>query len=693
MTFFSTNLAALGYGLAALTYLALTGLILASWRQRSQAYLLVAATFLTALWAGVETLSALNNQAIPFGLVLEVGRNGAWLALLLYILRLRIAPIPTHLRVLQGFSGALVLSLLAALVWPLWVAPLPVVPPWLFSTGLVVLTVLGLVAVEQVYRNTRPEDRWAIKFMCLGLGGLFVFDFYLYANGALFRIINAELWGARGYVITLVAPLIAVSAARNPQWSVPVGLSRNMAFHTASLLVAGSYLLLMAGAGYYLRLFGGDWGTVVQAVFIFAAALLLVLGLSSGTLRARLRVFLSKHFFSYRYDYREEWLKFTRTLSSGAPGEQVGERAIESLAQLVESPGGALWMKEDNLGYQRAAHWNWSDSQGHEPADSAFMQWLSHKQWVIDVCEAKTQAERYPDLTLPAWLFDAPDAWLFIPLPQHDEILGFIVLKPSLGKVNFNWEVSDLLKVAARQAATHLAQMRAANALIVARQFESFNRTTTFVIHDLKNLVAQLSLLLANAEKHKHNPDFQADMLETVASAVTRMNKVLAQLRRGEAQDATRLVSLFDVLTEAAASKRAFKLQPELTLPSPTLKVRADKERLTRAVGHLLQNALEATPQTGNVALSVQVEDEIAVIEIRDNGTGMEEDFIRNHLFRPFDSTKGAGMGIGAYESRETVRALGGHIEVQSTPGVGTLFRLSLPVDHSSENNVAGVRE
>ena len=163
-------------------------------------------------------------------------------------------------------------------------------------------------------------------------------------------------------------------------------------------------------------------------------------------------------------------------------------------------------------------------------------------------------------------------------------------------------------------------------------------------------------------------------------------------MRRGEANDTSRSVSLADILADVAASKRAFKLQPELTLPSPNLHVCADKERLTRAIGHILQNALEATPQTGNVSLAVLADGDMAVVEIRDNGVGMEEDFIRNHLFQPFDSTKGAGMGIGAYESRETLRALGGHIEVKSTPGVGTVFRLSLPVDYSNENKNAGVR-
>jgi putative PEP-CTERM system histidine kinase len=271
----------------------------------------------------------------------------------------------------------------------------------------------------------------------------------------------------------------------------------------------------------------------------------------------------------------------------------------------------------------------------------------------------------------------------------HEELLGFVVLKHSLGNIPFNWEVSDLLKLAARQAAAHLAQMRASNQLIVARQFESFNRTTTFVIHDLKNLVAQLSLLLANAEKHKHNPEFQSDMLDTVENAVARMNKVLAQLRRGGDEARAESVALADILADAAASKQAFKLRPTLDLPPASLRVRAERERLTRAIGHLLQNALEATPPTGRVTLRAFEESGQAIIDIIDCGSGMDDEFIRTRLFQPFDSTKGAGMGIGAYECRETLHALGGNIEVSSTPGSGTHFRLRLPLDNHSGGDAA----
>jgi putative PEP-CTERM system histidine kinase len=296
----------------------------------------------------------------------------------------------------------------------------------------------------------------------------------------------------------------------------------------------------------------------------------------------------------------------------------------------------------------------------------------------------KVRRDLYGDLDPPAWLQNADAAWLVVPLMLHDELLGFVVLKHSLGNVTFNWEVSDLLKVAARQAAAHLAQMRASNQLIVARQFESFNRTTTFVIHDLKNLIAQLSLLLANAEKHKHKPEFQADMLDTVENAVARMNKVLAQLRRGSEAAAVQSVAVADVLSEAAASKQAFKLRPTLELPPPSLRVRADRDQLARAVGHLLQNALEATPPNGQVTLRSAEDSGRAIIDIIDTGSGMDDEFIRTRLFQPFDSTKGAGMGIGAYECRETLRALGGTIEVDSTPGFGTRFRLTLPLDNNA---------
>ena len=671
-----------GHVLGALAFGLLLFLALFIWRYKPQSKYLAAASAASLLWS----LSVGFQPFIsPLGLATEVLRDFAWLGLMFAILRSyrpSDATTPGHLRILFWLALGITAGLIASLVMPAFWLALPTLKSSSIYLSMVSLAVLGLVMVEQVYRGSLPEYRWSLKFLSLGLGGLFAYDFYLYANALLFQQLDREMWAARGLASLVIVPLIAISFARqSSETSTNVALSRRVMFHGASLVGAGVYLLLMAAAGYYIRIFGGNWGGVVQTAFLFAAVILLAVILFSGTLRARMRVWMSKHFFRYHYDYREEWLKFTRMLSEGAVGGKMCERTVEALASLVDSPGGAIWLLDENTGYTRAAYWNMSDAQGTEPASSHLADWLIHRQWVINLDEHRVNPARYDDLELPLWISGLPDAWLLIPLLHHEQLIGFIVLKHSLAKISFNWEVSDLIKTAARQAATHLAQMRASNALIVARQFESYNRATTFVIHDLKNLVAQLSLLLANAQKHKHNPEFQDDMIATIESSVARMNKVLAQLKRGSQPGQQQSVDLSNLLPEVISSKSAFRLKPTLESTGDDLKVCADSAQLGRVIGHILQNALEATPESGKVRIQASKTDNHVRVEISDTGSGMDAEFIRDRLFRPFDSTKGAGMGIGAYECREYVHELGGKITVESEPGRGTTFCILLPVN------------
>lgn len=680
----TSPIAVVGHGLAALAFALLAFLALSVWRDRPQAKYLAVASASSLFWS---LFIGLRPGISPLGLSLEVARDFSWLGLLLAILFARrpsAAPVPGHLKVLFWLALGITAVLLPSLLLPSYWHALPMPKANTIFTCMLCLAVLGLVLVEQVYRGSPSELRWSLKFLSLGLGGLFAYDFYLYANALLFQRLDGEVWGARGLVSLVIAPLVAISYARQSREPITgMALSRRVMFHGAALLAAGIYLLLMAAAGYYIRIFGGDWGGVVQTAFLFAAVILLAVIFFSGTLRARLRVWMSKHFFRYHYDYREEWLKFTRMLSEGAAGERLGERTVEALARLVDSPGGALWLLDENTGYNRIAYWNMSDAQGVEPPSSPFTEWLKTRQWVINLEEYRTTPARYGDLELPTWVSSLQGGWLIIPLMHHEHLIGFIVLKHSLARIGFNWEVSDLIKTAARQAATHLAQMKATNALIVARQFESYNRATTFVIHDLKNLVAQLSLLLANAQKHKHNPEFQDDMIATVESSVMRMNKVLAQLKRGGQDGLQESVDLRQLLPEVISTKSAFRLRPTLDCKGGDLRVYADGAQLARVIGHVLQNALEATPDSGNVHIQANKVDNQVGVTIRDTGCGMDAEFIRDRLFRPFDSTKGAGMGIGAYECREYVRELGGKITVESEPGQGTIFHIWLPAAQS----------
>jgi putative PEP-CTERM system histidine kinase len=501
----------------------------------------------------------------------------------------------------------------------------------------------------------------------------------------LFQRLDFNLWGGRGYVHAMVVPLLAVSAARNPQWSVDLFVSRKLVFHTTALLGSGIYLLVMAAGGYYLRQYGGHWGVIVQAVFLFGATLVLLLLLFSGRLRAQVKLFLNQHFFHYRYDYREEWLRFTRTLSADVSPAR--ERAIQALAAIVESPAGCLWWRRESGSFVPVAQWNLAPYTQQLAGDHPLVRFLEAREWVIDVAEVDETPEIYEGLELPNWLRALPRAWLVVPLMLQERLAGLMVLASSRAPRRLHWEDSDLLKTAGRQAASHLAQYEASEALVVARQFEAFHMLSAFVVHDLKNLVAQLSLLVSNASRHKHNPLFVDDVIRTVENAVNRMNRLLNQLRAGTSGTSTRnRLALLPLVQEVISGKASRKPVPSLEATDEGLAVLADREQLATALGHLIQNAQEATPAEGFVRVRLDREGEHAVVAIEDTGCGMDERFIQERLFRPFDTTKGrAGMGIGAYESRELIRRLGGEVEVRSLPGQGSVFRVHLPLAQAVE--------
>ncbi|WP_242404511.1 XrtA/PEP-CTERM system histidine kinase PrsK [Janthinobacterium agaricidamnosum] len=668
----SDDMTALSYGLASLAFFALSLLLLGNWRARRNARALCLACLCTALWATGTLVLALGGQP-PWsvaGDLLEILRSGAWMVFLLLLLE---SP-GLRRNVLIGLlAGLAAVQLLAGMM-----APLSTLALMVLIVGRLLLAVLGMLLVEQWYRNTPAPQRWGIKFACLGVGGLFTYDFYLYSDALLFRSINGEIWAARGIVNALCAPLLALSAARNPAWALGLSISRQMMFRSAALLGAAMYLLAMASSAYYLRYFGGKWGAVMQVAYLGGAGLLLAGVLFSGALRAKLKVFINKHFYKAIFDYREEWLRFTRALSEDGPA--LGERTIQAVGQLVESPAGALWIVREQGCCEPAASWNMPPQSASLPVASQCCQFMESRSWVIDVADCQRHPQHYDGLALPDFLLALPQLWLLVPLMLHGRLFGFVALARPRTRIGLNWEIRDVLKIAASQAASYLAHRESADSLTVARQFESFNRMSTFIVHDLKNLVFQLSLLLSNAEKHKANPAFQQDMLGTLDHSVKKMTLLLQKLSRGEAPDMAAPLQIEQLLRQAVLAKANAEPAPRLEIGAAGLTVLAHPARLERVLGHIIQNAIEATAKDGKVLVRLLREQCYAVVELNDTGQGMSEQFIRERLFKPFESTKTAGMGIGVFESREYIREVGGQLEVSSVPAVGTTFRVILPL-------------
>jgi putative PEP-CTERM system histidine kinase len=708
--------AAASHALAALAFLVLAVLLVPGWRAGRHSGALMAACAATVLWAAAAAGAALSGAAVagaPWGdaaaqvaglepaaawampaarvlaEVLEAVRTVAWLVFLLSLLgrggprRKGLLAAAVVVALLPLACGGLA-GMLRPAAAPLAEAALPGRDALLPIVCRVMLAVGGLLLLEQFYRGTPAHERWSIKFACLGIGLLFAYDFYLYSDALLFRRINGELWAARGLVCAFGAPLLAVAAARKPRWTVGLALSRQMLFRSAALIGSAVYLLAMAGCAWYLRSFGGAWGPLMQAAWLAGAAIVLAGVLFSGAMRARAKVFISKHFYQSGFDYREEWQRFTRSLSMAGP--DLGLRVVQALAALVESPAGALWLRRDDAAGDRcepSASWNLARQHGDTSA--AFCQFLEQHQWVLDVPQSLAQPERYAGLALPPWLHGVPQLWLLVPLMLHGRLYGLVALTRPRTPLELNWEVRDVLKIAGSQAASYLAHQESSDALAVARQFESLNRMSAFIVHDLKNLVSQLSLLLANAERHKANPQFQQDMLDTLAHSVRKMTLLLQKLSRGETLERNAPLPLAQVLAQAVQARAAARPRPQLTVQDASLHVLADWHRLERVLGHLILNAIEATPPDGAVTLLLRRDGDWAVIELSDTGAGMSEQFIRERLFKPFDTTKPAGMGIGVFESREYLGGIGGRLEVSSECGRGTTFRVTLPLHAAAE--------
>jgi putative PEP-CTERM system histidine kinase len=683
------------YGLASLAFAAFAIFHAAGWKTSLRSRTLFFAVILSALWGASGLLFALTGHAffLACGLYFDLLRYGAWFGFLLVLLLPDSSAKNTSSRwkLLASVGLALLAFGLVAQAMSFLDAGFEFSPKRIVLLNALAVAVFALMLLEQLWRGVGHDLRWSLKPLCLGLGGAILFDLYIYSDALLFGRIDGDAFAIRGFVHALAAPLAALSTARSRGWKKRLVLSQRAAQQSASLVAVGIYLMFMSAAGYYVRHFGGEWGRAFQLALLFAALLFLgILGLS-GALRAKFRVLIGKHFFSYRYDYREEWLRFTGALSAQDGSTRMGQRVIRGLADMVESPAGSLWLKDSSGRFHaQSARWNMPETSATEDAGSGFCAFLLESGWIVDLDEYRARPERYGHLELPAWLAGLPDAWLVVPLIAGSEMTGFVILATARTPVEANWEVNDLLKTAGRQAGAFLGQMRAAEALLEVRKFDAFNRMSAFVVHDLKNIVAQLSLMLKNAERHRDNPEFQQDMLMTVEHAVERMRQLMMQLRDGATPlDSPRGVDLSALIQriQAAKSRQGRELGIDL---AGRVVAKGHEERVERVIGHVVQNALDATEQGGEVQVRMEKREGYALVLVRDTGRGMSPEFLRERLFKPFQTTKPAGMGIGAYESFQYVHELGGKITVESEVGAGTEVSLLLPLFDAGKEILSG---
>ncbi len=680
--------------LGAASFLAFTVSLLIGRDHSSIGRWLVITSASSAVWLATQYLATGGYMAAisPFVLsFVEVARSLAWFGLLFAILRQNLREASSRDTRLRQTRYVLLLgsTVMLGVLLTAQVNDAIRSNPWISKvilTTFLMYSVVGLMLVEQLFRNTSADRRWAVKYLCLGIGAIFAYDFVLYADAVLFNRIDNAIWTGRGAANAIAVPLIAVAAARNREWKTNLFVSRQIVFHSTALLGVGVYLLVMAGAGYYLRTVGGEWGTALRFVFSFAGLLLLIVIIGSAGIRSRLKLFLSKHFYRNKYDYGEVWLSFTNRLSQGDtnPGE-LRETMLRAVADIMDATGAVMWQKSVNDAFVVAANWEVDGQVLREiPSDHPIIGALKPGNLIIDVRAEAEDATIDGSSRVPMWLLEFPRAWLLVPIVHRDELLAILLLCEPRAQQRLSWEDRTLLGTLGRQAASYLALMHATEELTDSRQFDAFNRLSAFLVHDLKNVVAQLSLVTRNAERHGGNPEFIADAFNTIGDAVAKMNRMLNNLKHTHAGP-TDLLDIDRAVQEAVKNAANRLPRPSLELVQVGTRVFGNRDRLLATLEHLLQNAQEATPEDGHVSVRVARIDHHVVIEVTDSGCGMTPEFIQNRLFKPFETTKGkGGMGIGVYESLHVARDMGGRLTVESSPGRGAVFRLWIPEAEAS---------
>lgn len=679
------------HALAALLYGALALWQLRRWNEDRGNRRLVAAFAITSAWAIFIALQ--GPHSLGAGLA-EAARNFAFLGFM-YAIVSRAADERGERGVKLVYTvvaGVIGLQLTLAGVTPSSADNL-VLHEALVSTAQVIgLTIAAgsLILVHNLYGQAAHESRWGIRLPMIALAGMWAYDLHLYTVGWLTRGPVDDLYAMRGAILSLLVPLFALASRRNAGWRMQ--LSRAATFQSLSLIAILAYLILMMTASRALEVVGGNWVRIGQVGLVFAITVAAVILLPSGRMRAWSRVIVAKHFFEHRYDYREEWLRFTRTVGGDAP---LGERIIKAIADIAESPSGLLLVPEGGR-LSVAARWNWRDDLPEASADdSELIAFLETRGHVIDFGTLRSGLLKTAEaeVRVPAPLATLESLWAGVPLIHGDRLVGLVLLEHPLVRRPLDWEDFDLFRTVGIQAASYLAEARTQDALADSRRFDEFNRRFAFIIHDIKNLVSQLSLVIRNAERHADKPEFREDMIATLHSSVKKMNDLLARLHRGAGNveaEPVRAIPLGQAVAAVAQVKR--RVHPVEVEGDQHLPAVADPARLEQALAHLVQNAIDASPGGSAVRIRCGRRGGEAAIEIIDRGEGMSADFIRTRLFQPFASTKESGFGVGAFEARSLVAAMGGRIEVDSREGEGSRFTILLPLGETSNFEIGRMR-
>lgn len=556
---------------------------------------------------------------------------------------------------------------------------------------LLVSAILVLMNLERSFRASVGLIRWRIKFMLMGVAVLFVIRIFTSSQSLLYREVTPALEVLDSCGLLVATLLIFRSIFREEPLALSVHPSQSVLQGTVTVVLTGVYLFVVGILASLVSYFGGDDSFALKAFIVLVAIVSLAVLLQSDRANLLLRRFVSRHFKRPLYDYQAVWRNFTEGTASRVEQKDFSQAVVVLLADTFKALCVTLWIVDDRRGeFEYAASTSLSAEKARQlkPDAAGTGIVIKHLREHTDPIDIEGNSEMWAVILRRC----QPDEFhkggnrVCVPVVSRGEVLAFITLGDRVSGTTFSLQDLDLLKTIGEHVSSGLLNVRLSQRLVQSREHEAFQTMAAFFVHDLKNAASTLSLMLQNLPTHFDDPEFRQDALRGVGKSVAHINNLISRLGelRKELKIQARESDLNEVITATLAgfaSGPAFTLETNLA-PLPSLLV--DSEQFGKVVTNLVLNAREATSGQGRLRLATSRQGGWAILTATDNGCGMSPEFLAKSLFRPFQTTKKNGLGIGMFQSRMIVEAHGGRISVDSTPGQGTTFRVFLPLSPGS---------
>ncbi|MGZ6237023.1 MAG: XrtA/PEP-CTERM system histidine kinase PrsK [Syntrophales bacterium] len=553
----------------------------------------------------------------------------------------------------------------------------------------VIFAVLILMNLERTFRHATGHMRWQTKFMFLGVASIFGVHLFKDSQTILFKGLNTGMDFVDFGAILVGDILIIKSLFRGKPLNVSVYLSHQFLYNSFTMLIVGIYFISVGVLSWLSIHF--EWITNINVVIflIFLAVTGLASILLSDRLRMKRKRLISRHFKRPQYDYQKIWENFTKRTTSVTQTGELCDIIVRMVSETLEILSVSIWLvdeKQERLSFGGSTVFTAAQAEelkffGHGGAE--LISAMTDQTMPVDLESRKD--DWVEDLRLVYGLEETKESRIryCVPLNAAGRLIGIMTLSEKVFYEPFTFEESELIKTIADQAAAGLLNLRLSEQLRQAKELEAFQSMSAFFMHDLKNLASKLSLVTQNLPIHIDNPEFRSDALQTISQSVSKINTMSSRLSllSQRLELTSKETDLNDLVNEAILDVKEYVKAPVTKDLDKIPSLLIDREHIHKVLENLLINAYDASGPDGQITIVTRCRDTWAEIGVRDNGCGMSKEFIKNSLFRPFQTTKKQGMGIGLYHCKTIVEAHSGRIEVESAEGVGTTFRVLLPVN------------